>query len=93
MLSKIDRSLDLKKKMPKFLGVLLIRSACLELPGLAASVIFFLTGNFYLLLIPVFTAVVFFLLRPTPDSIAEDLNLSEGEKSQLHDPKAIVVEH
>jgi len=92
MLSKIDRTLPLNKKMPKYLGVLLVRSACLELPGLAASVVFFLTGNIYLLMIPVFTAIVFFFLRPTIDSISEDLNLTAAEKSQLNDPKTIVVE-
>jgi len=92
LLSRIDKSLDLKKKMPRYLGALLIRSACLELPGLLASVVFFLTANFYLLFIPVFTAVAFYVLRPTISTIAEDLQLSEQEKSQLSNPQAIVAE-
>lgn len=92
MLAKIDRSLSLPKKTQKYVGVLLTRSACLEFPGLAASVVFFLTGNFYLLLIPLFTGIVFFLLRPTQSSVIEDLNLSEKEKGQLNNPKTIVIE-
>jgi hypothetical protein len=91
-LSKIDKSLELKKKMPKFIGVLLIRSACMELPGLLACVVFFMTGNYYLLFIPVFTALVFFLLRPTTTTIAEDLALNEKEKAQLNNPDAIIAD-
>ncbi|MFD1000494.1 hypothetical protein ACFQ21_14310 [Ohtaekwangia kribbensis] len=91
-LSRIDRSLSLQKKMPKYLGVLLVRSACLELPGLLATIVFFMTGNFYLLLIPIFIAVVFFLLRPTPATISEDLNLTSEERRLLDTPDAIIAE-
>ena len=91
-LSRVDRSLSLQKKMPKYLGVLLVRSACLELPGLFATIVFFMTGNFYLLLIPIFIAVVFFLLRPTPAIIAEDLNLSSEERRLLESPDAVIAE-
>ncbi len=91
-LSKIDRSLSLQKKMPKYLGVLLMRSACLELPGLLATIVFFMTGNYYLLLIPVFIAVVFYLLRPTPATITEDLHLTPEERRLLENPDAVVAE-
>jgi hypothetical protein len=90
-LSKVDASLPLQKKMPKFIGIVLIRSACMELPALLASIAYFLTGNVYLLAIPVLTAVVFFLLRPTPDSIAEDLKLTAEEHRLLKDPAAIIA--
>jgi hypothetical protein len=90
--SRIDRSLSLQKKMPKYLGVLLVRSACLELPGLFATIVFFMTGNFYLLLIPIFIAAVFYLLRPTPATIAEDLNLSTEERRLLETPNAVIAE-
>jgi hypothetical protein len=91
-LSKIDKTLDLRTKMPKYLGALLLRSACLELPGLYASVVFFLSGNYYLLLIPIFSGVAFFLLRPTVDTIADDMALSPKEKSQLNNPNIIIAE-
>ncbi len=91
-LSRIDRSLSLQKKMPKYLGVLLMRSACLELPGLFATIVFFITGNFYLLLIPIFIAAVFFLLRPTPATITEDLNLTTEERRLLENPDAVIAE-
>lgn len=92
MLSRIDKTKELKKKMPGFLAALLMRSACLELPGLVATVVMFMTANLYLMAIPLFTAVVFYLMRPTRSTIAEDLQLSPKEKSMLEDPNAIVAE-
>ena len=92
MLSRIDKNKALKQKMPGYLPALLVRSACLELPGLLASVILFMTAKFYLIAIPLFTFVVFYLMRPTPSSIAADLQLSEKEKAMLNDPNAVIAE-
>jgi len=92
MLSRIDKTKDLKKKMPGYLAALLTRSACLELPGFMAAVVMFLTAKLYLFVIPVFTFVVFYLMRPTPSTIAEDMQLSPKEKSMLEDPNAIISE-
>lgn len=92
LLSRINKGLEFKAKMPKYVGAMLVRSACLELPGLFAAIVFFLSGNFYLLLIPVFIAVVFFLLRPTPATIAEDLNLTPSERALLDNPDAVITE-
>jgi hypothetical protein len=92
MISRIDKTKELKQKMPGYLPALLMRSACLELPGLLASVVFFMTAKFYLLAIPVFTFIVFYLMRPTPASIAEDLQLTEKEKQMLGDPNAVIAE-
>lgn len=92
LVNKIDHTLPLQKKTPKYLGGLLVRSAMLELPGLFAVIVFFLTGNSYLLLIPLFVVVVFFLLRPTPESIAEDMKLTAEELAQLRNPDAIVAD-
>ena len=92
MISRIDKTKELKKKMPGYLAALLTRSACLELPGLAAAVVMFMTAKLYLMAIPLFTFVVFYLMRPTPATIAEDLQLTPKEKSMLDDPNAIIAE-
>ncbi|HEY9008610.1 MAG TPA: hypothetical protein VIM75_20875 [Ohtaekwangia sp.] len=92
MLLRIDKGLPLTSKMPKYIGILLVRSACLELPGLFAAIVFFLNGNFYLLFIPIFIAVVFYLLRPTPSSIADDLQLTPEERTLIDTPEAIIAE-
>lgn len=92
MVNKIDHTLPLTKKMPRYLGPLLIRSAMLEIPGLFAAIVFFLTGNIYLLLIPLFIAIVFFLLRPTAEGIAQDLRLSPADAALLKNPDAIVAD-
>ena len=83
MLSRIDKSAELKKKMSSFLPALLVRSALIEVPALFAAVVMFMTAKLYLLAIPVFTFIVFYLMRPTPSTIAEDLQLSQNEKAML----------
>jgi hypothetical protein len=92
MLSRIDKTKGLKQKMPGYLPALLVRSACLELPGMLAAVVLFMTAKLFLFAIPVFTFVVFYLMRPTPATIAEDLQLTDKEKSMLNDPNAIIAE-
>lgn len=90
--SKIDKELPLQKKMPKYTGVIMVRSACLELPGMFAAIVFFITGNTFILLIPIFIAIVFFLLRPTASQIATDLNLSSEDRALLSNPDSIIAE-
>jgi hypothetical protein len=92
MLSRIDKTKDLKQKMPGYLPALLVRSACLELPAMLAAVVLFMTAKLYLIAIPVFTFILFFLTRPTPSSISEDLQLSQQERAMLNDPNAIIAE-
>lgn len=86
MLSRIDKTAEFKKKMSSFLSALLVRSACLEVPALLAAIVMFMTAKLYLMAIPVVTFIVFYLIRPTVSSIAEDMQLSQKEKASLEDP-------
>lgn len=90
--SKIDKDLPLQKKMPKYTGVIMVRSACLELPGMFAAIVFFITGNTFILLIPIFISIVFILLRPTASLITTDLNLSSEDRDLLNNPESIIAE-
>jgi hypothetical protein len=90
MLGRIDKTSELKKKMSGFLAALLVRSACIEVPALFAAIVMFMTAKLYLFAIPVFTFIVFYLMRPTTSTIAEDLQLSQKEKSMLDDPNGVV---
>lgn len=78
--------------MPRYLSAVIIRSACLELPGLFAGVVAFITGETYLLMLVPLLLILFYMYRPTTHSIAEELNLTQEEKSQLEDPNAIIAE-
>ena len=92
MISKLDKNLSLQKKLPKYSGIVIVRVACVEFPSMFASVVFYLTANVFVLLIPLFAAIVLFLLRPTAASIAEDLNLTPDERLLINDPQAVVAE-
>ena len=92
LLSKINRSLPLTQKLPKYQIAVITRSAMLELPGLLGAVAALITGKMYFLLATLLIVIVFILIRPTPFTIAEDLNLNEEEKARLENPDAIVAE-
>jgi hypothetical protein len=92
MIGKINPSLDLKQKLPKYQVAVIVRSALLELPGLLAAVAALITGDMLFLLASLLVIFLFLMVRPTPFRIAEDLNLSAAERNLLNDPDAIVSE-
>ena len=92
MVGKIKNTDPLKTKMPKYSRAVLIRSALLEMPALLAAIVAFLTGQLYYLGVPVFIVMIFLLLRPTKNTVAQDLNLSPKERAMLEDPQAIISE-
>lgn len=92
MLGKIDRSLPLKSKMPKYASALIVRSALLELPGLFAGIAAYTSGQLMHLAGAMIIFMVFMMLRPTRSSIAYDLQLSDKEKMQLEKDDEIISE-
>ncbi len=90
MLSQVDHSQGLRSKLGQYQTVMIIRSACLEAPGLFGAVCTFLTGNLSFLVVTGLMAVLFLLWRPTTDSIRQDLQLTESEGSVLADPDGVI---
>jgi len=86
------KALGLKDKLGKYQAAMLIRAACLEVPGLFGGVITFITGDRSLLLFTAVEVVMFVLLRPTPRSLADDLSLEGDEKSAIEDPKTVLYQ-
>jgi hypothetical protein len=92
MLGKIDRSLPLRNKMPKYASALIVRSALLELPGLFAGIAAYMSGHLMHLAGAMIIFMVFMMLRPTRSNIAYDLQLSEKERAQLDKDDEIISE-
>lgn len=92
LLSKIDQSWELRKKLPKYQVAVMVRSALLELPGLLGAVAAMITGTMYFLSASLLVVIVFIMLRPTLYNIVEDLRLSAAEKALLEDPNSVVSE-
>lgn len=83
MAQRIDRKMPLAEKLKKHLSLIIIRNALLEVPGLFCCVAAFLTVDILFLAgVPVIL-LVFLVLRPTPDTMAVDLQLNANEKKQL----------
>jgi hypothetical protein len=83
MLSKIDRKMPMMDKLRKYLTLVIVRSAFLELPGLFCCVAALITVDYLFLAGVPIILFVFLFLRPTVQAISEDLNLSANEKKQL----------
>ena len=92
MVGKIDKSLPLKTKMPKYAQALLIRSALLELPGLFAGIAAYMSGQLMHLAGAMVIFMIFILLRPTRNSIAFDLQLSAHERALIEKDDAVISE-
>jgi hypothetical protein len=92
MTKKIDSTFPLRKKMPKYFAAILLRSTLFEIPALFASVVAFISVEIiYLGIIP-FVFIIFYVLRPTTDLIAQDLQLTLQDRALLDNPDAIVAE-
>jgi len=83
LLSAIGPTVVLREKLQRLQSVILIRSACFEVPGLLGAVSALITGDNSFLLFTAIILVFFLLLRPTVFSIAQDLGLTQQEKEML----------
>ena len=92
LVGRIQSSMKLQEKMPRYARALFVRSALIEIPGLLAAIASIITGNPQFLAVPMVIVVLFAILRPTKNSIAMDLNLSTKEKNALDDENAVVSE-
>ncbi|HZX73152.1 MAG TPA: hypothetical protein VFE57_01940 [Cyclobacteriaceae bacterium] len=92
MIKKIDSTFPLRKKMPKYFAAVLLRSTLFEIPALLAAVVAFISVDItYLAVIPI-VFIIFYLLRPTTDIIAQDLDLGRDDHASLGNPEAIIAE-
>jgi hypothetical protein len=92
LLGKIKPTLRLQEKMPRYAKALLVRSILLELPGLLASVAAYITANLHFLAVTLLVFLIFVILRPTRNTIANDLSLSAKERALLDSEGAVVSE-
>lgn len=82
--------LTLREKIKRFQGAILIRAACLEMPAFFGGIVAFLSGDLIYLLSTALMVILLIYFRPTPAKICEDLQLSEGERSVLMSPDAVI---
>lgn len=86
----ISSTLTLREKIKALQGAILIRAACLEMPAFFGSIATFLSGDLIYLLSTALMVILLIYFRPTPATICEDLQLSEGERSVLMSPDAVI---
>jgi hypothetical protein len=74
---------NLGTKLSKYMGASLARMACLEVLGLFAAVIIFLTGNVLAFAGTALALMLFTINQPSRERVIEDLRLSSDEAAQL----------
>ena len=86
-LSTFPATATLREKLNRYQTAILIRSACLEVPGLFGAVAGMITGVNSFLLFTAAIIVLFVLLRPTAFTITNDLGLSQADRNILENPE------
>ncbi len=83
MLSKLDKSIPLMLRVKKYFSFILIRAAFFEVAFFFCGVAALITHVMLFLWIAPVIFFVFLLLRPTPEGIAADLELSPADRNKL----------
>lgn len=81
--SKIDGKVPLAEKLKRYFALTLIRGAFFEAAFFFCGVAALITGVQLFLWIAPVIFFVFLLLRPTPEGIAADLELSPADRNKL----------
>jgi hypothetical protein len=82
-LSKVDRKLSVAEKVKKYFALVLIRAAFLEMAFFFCGVSALITGVQLFLWIAPVVFFVFLLLRPTPEGMVADLELSPADRNKV----------
>lgn len=85
LIKKIDKNLELGDKISKYLPVVLVRGAFLEVPGLLTGIAILLTGRSYFIVTMGLLFLAFYFYRPSIIRISNDLGLNAEEKVMLDD--------
>ena len=82
-LKSIKQRAGLKEKLDGYRTTLLVKLALLEMPVLFAIVCFLLTGSYFILSLAGLIIVIFFINRPSKESLTLDLELSASDKKAM----------
>jgi hypothetical protein len=83
MLSRLDRQLPLEEKVKKYFSFTLIRGALFEIGFLFCCAAALITKVELFLWIAPIVFLVFLLVRPTPEGMTTDMQLSQADSSKL----------
>ena len=91
-LKSIKEKQNVKEKLGDYRAVFILRLALLEGPAMMALIVYFLTGNYLYLVYTGLVIVVYLAYIPSKSKIANELELSQSERSLINDPGEIVAE-
>lgn len=89
-LASTSQITSLKARLFRYQIAVLIRSACLEIPGMLGAACAFITGELSFLLFTAIMIMMFLMLMPGVGAIVQDLGLSQQEKATLENPDSIL---
>lgn len=83
LVTKIDAQTPVEGKLQRYTQLLLLRSACFELPFLFCFAGAMITGEIIFLAVAPIVLYLLLLLRPTVESVSKDLTLPDKVKTIL----------
>ncbi len=83
-LSKINAALPLENKLKRYYALILVRGALFEIAFFYCCVAALVTKVLLFLWIAPVVFLVFLMLRPTPEGITNDLQLTHADSSKLN---------
>jgi hypothetical protein len=90
LLAKAAAEPTLALKLTRYITATLVRLACLEVPGFFAAVVVLISGNVMAYIGSAGVLLMFFLFRPTPNLVIQELALGGDEKARMENPEGII---
>jgi hypothetical protein len=84
---------SLSGKLRGYQAATIIKIALFEAPAVLGCVAYYLTGEYYWLIVNLVSLLLFATAFPTKEKVIDCLHLSGQEVELLNDPKAIVMEY
>ncbi len=82
-LAAIQNLESIEEKWSEYRALLIMKYAFIEGPALIGIIIFFMPGNLLLISMSLVLVLILYLMRPSRDRTALDLNISAQEAEQL----------
>jgi uncharacterized membrane protein len=92
MLNKARQHASLSKKISAYGSAMIVRYAVLEAPSLFGIIAFYLTGEYFFLIISGLIIALFLMVRPSKEKLIQDMELSPTEEATVNDPDAVIME-
>ncbi|MFV0605764.1 MAG: hypothetical protein ACK5NK_07985 [Niabella sp.] len=89
---RLKKKEQLNEKLMAYRGIFVMRSMLLEAPAIFSIIAFMLTGNYLFVGITATSILLFIVLLPSKEKIANDIDLNTEDRMLINNPDTVVVD-